>query len=286
MPDFWTHIIAGENIVEASQVRYYSDLIKHYKTAFNFGCQGSDLLFYNLSTPWQGPVYAKKMHYNKLKTAFQDIVDRGSKNTKEGAYTAFLTGYITHFLVDKGLHAFILARSPNFTVHKEIENEIDTFLLSHFKGKNSRELNPASAIDFKGDIPESIEEFFADHMSDIYNFQEGSDLLNKSFRDFKYLQKLLYSPGGVKRTLLRASGAFIPYNLDSLLYDCGSKHLWPEERTRFLDYYNDAVTSAGEIMNQIIFCWKKNCQWNLDDSTFSLDLNPPGEEELAETLPV
>ncbi len=286
MPDFWTHILAGEHIVEKSEYTEYKNIVKGEEKYFNFGCQGSDLFFYNFSTPWRGPALGKKMHYEKLDTAFWQSINYGKLKNNSPEIMAFLTGYLTHYLVDRYLHAFILARVNNFTMHKCLENEIDSFLLEHFRDIKARNINPFYIIKFDKELPAAITEFFRIHLQEVYEEKQVITTLEHSYRDFKYLQYALFSPGPVKRAILRAANTVIPYNVDSLLYEAGNELLWPEEKNRFLRYYEETVNFAGEIMAYIFAYWLDELdKSSLVDKISVLDFSGPDRQEIISTLP-
>ncbi len=291
MPDFWTHILAGEHMVKAGTNKDMINIMEENRTSFNFGCQGSDVFFYNISTPWRGPALGKKMHYDSVNEAFFHAVSYGKKNYCPRALS-FLMGYLSHIVTDRYLHPFILARSPNFTIHKEIENELDSFLLEHFRGEKARNINPFFKVDFSGDvkqsgnIPHEINGFFESHLHEIYDYSEGLKTLRISYRDFKYLQSTLYSPGPVKRTALRAANAVIPYDIDTLLYEAGNEILWPEERSRFLYVYRAAKERGADILSDVFLYWQNE----IDMITFKNrlegeDFSGADKEEILSTLP-
>ncbi len=273
-------------MINNSQNKEFARIIEGREKFFNFGCQGSDLFFYNFSTPWKGPVLGKKMHYERLEKAFWQAIEHGKNNSTQPNILAFLTGYLSHYLVDRYLHAFILARSENFTMHKCLENEIDSFLLHHFKGIKARNVNPYNRIEFNDRIPKEIMEFFQMHLREIYAEEKGDFALKNSYRDFKYLQYALFSPGPLKRAALRAANTVIPYNVDSLLYEAGDDLLWQEEKKRFLDHYEQTLNIGTDILVDIFAYWQgKMTKSSLAQKLSPLDLSGPDQQEIVSTLP-
>lgn len=45
MPDFWTHIIGGEKVLEGLAHRPFQEMVAGYRRLFNFGCQAPDFFF-------------------------------------------------------------------------------------------------------------------------------------------------------------------------------------------------------------------------------------------------
>ncbi|MFW6271064.1 MAG: hypothetical protein ACOC4G_13445, partial [Bacillota bacterium] len=46
MPGFWTHIIAGDLIIDEIENTSLKNMIKSHKKFFNLGCQGPDFLYF------------------------------------------------------------------------------------------------------------------------------------------------------------------------------------------------------------------------------------------------
>jgi hypothetical protein len=53
MPDFWTHLIAGEKIAAGIKLKDIKSLLDQNYQLYNYALQGADFFFYNNFLPWQ-----------------------------------------------------------------------------------------------------------------------------------------------------------------------------------------------------------------------------------------
>ncbi|MFW6007172.1 MAG: hypothetical protein ACOCQ5_04210, partial [Halanaerobiales bacterium] len=74
MPGFWTHILAGEQIIDKIDRTSLLDIIEEDRKFYNFGCQGPDFLYFNNFWPWiknkDGNIAGGKLHTQKIKSLF------------------------------------------------------------------------------------------------------------------------------------------------------------------------------------------------------------------------
>ena len=285
LPDFWTHIIAGKEMVTSSRQDLLRKSMEKAKTSFNFGCQGPDFLFYNLLNPLDGPMLGKKMHKKKLGKSVIQAARFGKQNSSS-QLRAYLIGFITHILVDRDLHPFILARSPDYTTHKKLENELDVFLVQHFLGLDLQEINTFQQIEFAEEIPAEITDFFQYLSAQVYDNPRGEKALTYSYSYFKLLQSLLNGPGNIRRAAIKAANFVIPYDLDTLMYGEGGNMLWLEEKRRFLHHYQQTTLRGSQILNFIGNYWRGvNSEQALEFFLANLDFEEPKEAEILATLP-
>jgi len=272
-------------MVASSRQDIMQKSMEQAKTSFNLGCQGADFLFYNLLNPLDGPMLAKKMHKKKLEESIFQAVSFG-KNSSSPQLLAYLSGFITHILVDIDLHPFILARSPDYTTHKRLENELDVFLVQHFLGLDLQEINTFQQIEFAEEIPVEITGFFQCLSSQVYNNPRGEKALTHSYSYFKLLQSLLNGPGNFRKAAVKAANFIIPYDLDTLIYGEGRNMLWFEEKRRFLNHYQQTTIRGGQILNFIGDYWLgANSEQALELFLANLDFAEPEESEILATLP-
>ena len=72
MPDFWTHVIAGQEMINKSQNERLIALFDENKEIFNFATQGPDFFFYNNFWPWkkekEGVNLGERLHNEQTKS--------------------------------------------------------------------------------------------------------------------------------------------------------------------------------------------------------------------------
>jgi len=224
LPDFWTHIVAGEIIFDSLKDNSLKKILQQNRNYFIFGCQGPDFLFYNDFLPWirikRGPSIGQTMHKEKTRELFECGFDYLKKNidTKDvDILISYFSGLVCHYVIDKTCHPFINDRSKNSDEHKVLEANIDVYLVGKYWYEEAFKLSPLVAMDIGYNINTTIENFYRDILYRVYNIN-GVDFINDSYRDMKRVMKLFYCPYFFKRMLLSILNLLIPQNILIYIY--------------------------------------------------------------------
>jgi hypothetical protein len=133
MPALYAHLRFGEEVAMTLPAAYTA-LIERFPEAFALGTQGPDILFYHrpmkandirargtfLHT-WSGERFFLAQG-KKLKSG-EDVL------TENGAFAAYLCGFLCHFTLDVLCHPYINAHSCEAVSHGKIESEFDKYVL-------------------------------------------------------------------------------------------------------------------------------------------------------------
>lgn len=150
MPALYTHYRFGK-AVAATLPPTFSEIVSEHSEAFALGTQGPDILFYH--KPLQ------KNDIRGLGTALHDVSPKAffqravcrlqyAKQANEGyfrALSAYLYGFLSHFVLDVFCHPYIEARTSGTFTHGKIESELDKYTL-RADGLPIRGYNAASPL--------------------------------------------------------------------------------------------------------------------------------------------
>lgn len=148
MPAIYAHDRFGLSVVSTLPPAY-TKLYEKFPEAFRLGFQGPDILFYHkplksnpiktwgmdLHVKTNGEAFFLKMgerlikNTGKTNPTLQEIFD------KNGAFAAYIAGFLCHFSLDVATHPTIDAHSINGLSHGKIESEFDKFVRRQFKAK-------------------------------------------------------------------------------------------------------------------------------------------------------
>ena len=154
MPALYAHLRFGEEVAK-NLPKPYASAIKEYSEAFRLGTQGPDILFYY--RPLKKNDVRKKGTYLHTFSGNQffssqaklfaekkgESVEERLKNN--GAYSAYLCGFLCHFTLDVICHPYIDDNSTEALSHGKIESELDKYLLRKDE-KSIRGYNTATPI--------------------------------------------------------------------------------------------------------------------------------------------
>ncbi len=160
MPALYAHLRFGEEVLKALPP-YFSAHAEKYPQAFALGTQGPDILFYHHPMKKNEiRTQGTRLHALAAEDFFLDVgkqllesaesTDAETLITRNGAFSAYICGFLCHFALDVSTHAYIDEQSytPQATdkpTHGKIESEFDKFLLKK-DGKPIRGYNTATPI--------------------------------------------------------------------------------------------------------------------------------------------
>lgn len=218
MPDVWTHLICGQEVLASSEDRFRKMACSKNKI-FAFGCQGPDFLFYCNFHPWSGDRRAVSLgngiHHEKCGMFFRESLKYARKNPDEVA-VAYLMGLMCHWCLDRAAHPFINYISGIYqgeiheerrliNNHKRVEAAIDSLMARRMLGVDVRRTPVHPEICIGDRLPPAVISYYRHILplvhGEIYRRLEGVDFLNKSYRHMISALKVLHDPTGVKRAI-------------------------------------------------------------------------------------
>ena len=162
MPALYAHLRFGEE-VSKTLPEPYGNLIERYPEAFALGTQGPDILFYH--HPMKSNEIRKKgtfFHTLSGKEFFLPLAEKlvqgangGDVLTENGAFAAYLCGFLCHFTLDVLCHPYIDGHSSEAVSHGKIESEFDKHVLRK-NDKPIRGYNTATPIEDKNGTREAV----------------------------------------------------------------------------------------------------------------------------------
>ncbi|MGM0369859.1 MAG: zinc dependent phospholipase C family protein [Bacillota bacterium] len=230
MPDFWTHILGGELVIKElkqEDEQQYLKMITDNQQLFNLGCQGPDIFFYNDFWPWikekRGPSIGEKMHQNNVAELFKVSLEFLKQNQNSGDFSqlfAYLSGFVVHYALDKRMHPFVYQQTNNFTEHKKLEINMDTYFANKYWNKLAHRIDPTSAIDVGNNLPQIVIKYYATTLEQIYDISDNElkTTINDSYQDYKRVFSLFYSRWRFKRILFKFINPLLEFDISTLIY--------------------------------------------------------------------
>lgn len=255
MPDVWTHLICGREVLSSVEERFRKLAHSEIKL-FYFGCQGPDFFFYYNFLPWvgdkRGIVLGNRIHHEKCGLFFRESLKYLKRNPNVKT-TVYLMALMCHWCLDRTTHPYINYISGVFqgdgpgqekviNNHKRVEAAIDALMAKRMLNIDVRRV-PVHKEIFVGDsLPREIFSFYQHILPlvhrETYRKLEDPDFLNKSYRDMITALKVLHDPRGIKRAVAAA-------------YDTFSAHL---NNMRYY-FYKSPEDNGEPYLNE------KKCAW-------------------------
>lgn len=217
MPDLWTHIICGREVLAGMEERFEAS--GRDQNLYFLGCQGPDMFFYHDYSPWSENnlvfALAGRIHHQRCGLFFRESL-KYAKNNPGPGLTVYLAGLICHWCLDRATHPYINYISGVYrgnknenrkliNNHKRVEAAIDVLMGLRIMGLRVWKVPVQKHIQVGDNLPGEIESFYRHVLPlvfpDRYQRLKGSDFVNESYRQMIRALKVLYDPWGAKRLL-------------------------------------------------------------------------------------
>ncbi len=155
MPAIFTHAQFGKEVAQGLPPHLRA-LTEQYAAPFYLGTQGPDLLFYHKPLRKKSKNPARKKGWDLHAEYAEDFFLNGGKllladegNFKDGAFlpqtaeSAYLLGFLCHYVLDTACHPYIDERSVDGVTHGKIESEFDKYQFRKL-GRPARGFNAAT----------------------------------------------------------------------------------------------------------------------------------------------
>ena len=257
MPGFWTHIIVGEQVKNKIENPTFKKTIENNQKIYNFGCQGPDFLYFNNFWPWlkdkRGNKAGGELHAADIKSLFLLGIQYIKQELDEDYFNKMLSyfcGFIIHFISDILYHKSILKKIETNEEHISMEIKLDTYLVSKVWHKEAYFIDSLKKVNIGNALPFYIENFYKKILSAKTDYHLNLNYINSSYKDFKRLFKILYTPGNIKRKLLFLADYFISWNIKNVIYPLETE--FPVFQEDYEKEFDDILFKAVNISTRLL----------------------------------
>ena len=285
MPDFTTHYLFGEQVYDLLTPQMQT-VIGENRTAFNYGTQGPDFLFFyrSVSGALSGNPLLKmgsRLHEERIGETMdfmkRYIASKQDTGREFDVLRAYYMGYICHYFLDKTVHPYVYflenslcEHHPERThrsMHCRIEAELDSILYRFFKKKPVTTFPVKNYFTMDAFSKNVISRMYSQLFESVFDLSVEVQDLMRSFDDTRNTTCLLYDNSGMLPVMRNILGEIFPKTLD-LTYMIKPKTvktdtanfrenpwhhpLFPEQRSRrsVLGLFNDAKDAAVPALEQ------------------------------------
>jgi len=297
MPDAWSHILCGKEVVNLIDDDKYAKIIDDNKKVFNLGAQGPDIFLYYpfwKQSKYKGIKYpGDLLHTEKIRDFILkginfliNNIDNNNKNYR--IFFSYLIGYITHYSLDSNCHPFIYyyagiydkskPETKKYDVyHKKLEMIIDTIMVENKLNKKANSLLLLKEFDLGEDLPEIIVRFYEQAFKEIYNIYISKEVIQQNYKYMKKIIKVFNANssivkviGNINETIIRKPVKYkyviYPKKIEEGIdyFNLAHKswvHPCDNRETitkSFLNLYDESVIEGAEMVNMTIAFLNKN----------------------------
>lgn len=250
MPAYLTHRVAGERVLDRLPARV------PYEKAFFLGCQGPDLLFFRDFQPWRAPMKSRRiglrMHHERVREMFKTALDFARYYNEEDReeLIAYITGFITHYAIDKNTHPFVYRKAgENTGVHNRIE-----FMWDSFAAKEQWDIEPEQFDIYSeimyGKVGEGIRSWYSALVREVYGRRMNGKAITKAQRHFAKIKARLADINLLGRVLIRVIRLISGFDASAMMYPKRRSEEWfsREEYRSMQDMLQKGIDEACDMI--------------------------------------
>jgi len=268
MPNIWTHILFCEDVIDAVKKPYP---FSQYEPYMKLGAQGPDPFFYYNFWPWKkdDPVHKVGMtlHTKNCGDFLIDLIIQAKNQCLE--VQAFVTGFITHHILDRNTHPYIHYRAGyKGNDHQKLEIVIDTLMMEKLHKLKTWKTPVYKEVDVGNSLNPEVQRLLDDTINKHYPElnRRSSRYIQKAYKDMMLALKILADPYGWKHILLKrfiSSYSHQPIK-DDIDYLNLNRSTWHHPATNepsnqsFMELYDKARIEAIEILTELQSYWQND----------------------------
>lgn len=250
MPAYLTHRVAGEKVLDRL-LGAVED-----KKAFYLGCQGPDMLFFRDFQPWRAPRKSMRlglrMHKESVRELFETALDytKQYQDTDRSELIAYVTGFITHYAIDKNTHPFVYGKAGrNASLHNRIEFMWDSYAAKEQWDIEPQQFDVYSDIMY-GEVGSGICHWYKTVIKEVYGKDIRAKIIRRAQRHFAKVKLLLADINLLYRVLIRIIRGLSGFDVGAMTYpDCRSEEWFShEEYVRMQDMLQKGVDEACDMI--------------------------------------
>lgn len=271
MPNIWTHLIFGDEVLKTQGLGEWIADPQH-RNLFHMGCQGPDFLFYHHFLPWQKDKTMNKIgsawHNEACGPVLLDFITHTDPTKRDEA--VYMLGFALHHVLDRNMHPYVFYRSGSKKWdHQRFEVLMDTHVVKKKLGLETWKTPVWKEIDTGGAFPERVVDAFERVIERYYPDFRGKvarEEWNKANRAMINGQKLFYDPYVWKRIVTFGQMEALVYKRRVAPYDVmnDARRPWQDPTgtgetytTSIWDMWETAAQDAQNVVQAVLHYWQE-----------------------------
>lgn len=242
MPDNYAHYRMGVNLIPGlpADVRR---TVQRFRRLYDVGQHGPDIFFYyNVLLDTATGRLGNKCHSQTGQEFFQRVC-RVARLEKSEASLAYLYGVLAHYALDSVCHPYIdEITASGAAAHTEIEAEFDRFLLEKDGKIPPESQNLTQHLQLTPGESETVAKFY---------WPASARGIRQSVRNMAWCRKLLATPEGARRNMIRKGFSCMGPNIGGLVMPSEPSPKCRRYDEKLMELYEQAVELYPELLRQV-----------------------------------
>lgn len=213
MPNLWTHILFGQQILKEIDQANLLDGSEHQRQLFHFACQGPDFLLYHNFFPWkkdkQVAHVGEVMHNEHCGLFILTLLKYMDKHKQDNQITdpliIYALGFISHYVLDRHVHPYVYYQSGYAPwQHQRFEVFMDTLIVDKLKGIETWKTPSWKQIYLGKELPKEVVTMLEQVFKQVYPHLQTvmhEKAWQQAYRHMYQAHWLFHDPLGWKRKI-------------------------------------------------------------------------------------
>lgn len=213
MPSFITHHVFGHEVLKKCTEGDVLRIIWENESAFNWGLQGPDLLFFRKALSGKSTLhpYGNTMHSDRdvggLLSDMKKYIYGVQGEKQKETLLSYFYGFLLHYCLDSTVHPYVYAlqereagKTPTLNtsyIHARIESDIDSAIYPLFSGGQSATEFDLKQYAYTDEMTSLVEGLYRTVLLERYGINVLEGEIISSFSDAYFLERLLIDKSGI-----------------------------------------------------------------------------------------
>jgi hypothetical protein len=223
LPDFWSHHFAALKADENRKVTKPTRLIwsTDFDNLYTFGAQGPDFFYYigkfNPFSKLHFDAVGNEVHEQGIQDLFREMLIILMNRPTE-AIMAYVSGFISHYIMDVHCHPLICLLGPDSASHKRVELDLEAFCLHDYWGFDRRMLDVKKIKCSEALLRSGFVTLWQQLLPKNYNLSIDENHLLQGHYSMLRLQKIIVNDTLGKLPFVKILSKSFHYDLSALRY--------------------------------------------------------------------
>lgn len=223
LPDFWSHhfgaLKADENrkFVKPTHLIWSED----YDNLYTFGAQGPDFFYYigkfNPISKHHFSDVGNQIHELGTQDLFRDMINFMISKPSE-AVMAYISGFISHYILDVHCHPLICLLGPDSASHKRVELDLEAFCIHDYWGYDTHMLDVRSIKCSELQLQQGFVNLWQHLLPKRYAISIDDNTLMQGHFSMLKIQKMMVNDTMGKLPFVQQLSKLFHYDLSALRY--------------------------------------------------------------------
>jgi hypothetical protein len=272
MPAYLTHKLACTAALKEIQDPVIKTIVTGHMPEYLSGAQGTDFVyfdhFYFLPISYKTKIYGWLQHRARP-SQYLVCAAEYLKEHYSDRLMAYFCGFLSHYCLDKYVHAHVYRDTKNISTHTYLEQALDVMYASQYFHMDARNVNRKKELLHLITDEEEINAFHEHMAARIYDgYRLPPNALRRCYTWWSRAMRSTYRPSRAKRFWLRVVNVFLSFDIYAFIYKKKEEVQGLHDYPKYFRAIEKANTESARYMELVLDYIRGNRHVSVLESTF------------------